>query len=149
VTIDPGRVVTGSWVNKKCKYGCYRFGKNLQCPPHAMAYMETRSMLDEYTSAILVQGQPPGQRFHEKLLRLEKGAFLAGEHKAFVFGAGPCPICPKCPEVGQCRYHNLARPSMEGAGIDVYATAERVGWSLTPVREKGDYINYIGLLLVS
>lgn len=54
-----------------------------------MAHTETRSMLDDYTSAVLVQGQPPGGQFHEKLLRLEKGAFLAGKHKAFVFGAGP------------------------------------------------------------
>lgn len=38
---------------------------------------------------------------------------------------------------------------MEGAGIDVYATADRAGWSLTPVKAKGGYIKYIGLLLVS
>ncbi|MGB3210065.1 MAG: DUF2284 domain-containing protein [Desulforhopalus sp.] len=149
MAIDPKEVVTGSWVQKKCRYGCGRFGKNLQCPPHAMVHTETRSMLDDYTSAVLVQGQPPGRQFHEKLLRLEKGAFLAGRHKAFVFGAGPCPVCPECPEDGRCRFHNLARPSMEGAGIDVYATADRAGWSLAPVKAKGDYIKYIGLLLVS
>jgi hypothetical protein len=37
---------------------------------------------------------------------------------------------------------------MEGSGIDVYATAARVGWSLAPVKNKDGYIKYIGLLLV-
>ena len=106
-------------------------------------------MLDDYSCAVLVQGQPPGNDFHQKLLRLEKGVFFAGRQKAFVFGAGPCTICPECPEDGKCRHHNLARPSMEGSGIDVYSTAENAGWSLAPVKEKGGYVQYIGLLLVS
>lgn len=147
--IDPKEVVTAAWVGKKCKFGCDRFGSNLQCPPHGMNFMETREMLDQYGIAVLLQGQPPGGDFHQKLLRLEKGVFLAGQVKAFVFGAGPCTICPECPKDKKCRYHNLARPSMEGSGIDVYSTAENVGWPLAPVKEKDGYVKYIGLLLVS
>ncbi len=147
--IDPREVVTGAWVGKKCRFGCDRFGTNLQCPPHGMDYLETRTMLDDYNCAVLVQGQPPGNDFHQKLLRLEKGVFLAGNQKAFVFVAGPCTICPECPESGKCRHHNLARPSMEGSGIDVYSTAGNAGWSLAPVKKKGGYVQYIGLLLVS
>jgi predicted metal-binding protein len=146
--LSPGDVVTGSWVRQKCRFGCARFGKNLQCPPHAMNYTETRKMLDDYSTAVLVQGQPPGKSFHEKLLSLEKRMFLDGNYKAFVFGAGPCPVCPECPEDGKCRHHNLTRPAMEGSGIDVYATAARVGWSLAPVKNKDGYVKYIGLLLV-
>jgi len=148
LTISPGEVVTGSWVQLKCRFGCARFGKNLQCPPHAMAHAETRKMLDSYTTAVLVQGQPPGKSFHDKLLSLEKKMFLDGYHKAFVFGAGPCSVCAECPEDGKCRHHNLARPAMEGSGIDVYATVAKVGWSLHPVKNMEGYIKYIGLLLV-
>ncbi len=148
VALSPRKVVTGAWVQEKCRFGCARYSKNLQCPPHAMAYTETREMLDNYSEAILVQGQPPGKSFHEKLLNLEKRMFLDGYYKAFVFGAGPCPVCSDCPEDGKCRHHNLARPAMEGSGIDVYATAEQAGWSLSPVKNMDGYIMYIGLLLV-
>lgn len=146
--ISPKEVITGPWVQAKCSAGCSRFGKNLQCPPHAMAHGETREMLDSYTTAVLVQGQPPGKAFHEKLLSLEKKMFLDGYYKAFVFGAGPCTVCPECPEDGKCRYHNLARPAMEASGMDVYATAKQAGWSLAPINNKDGYIKYIGLLLV-
>ncbi len=42
----------------------------------------------------------------------------------------------------------LARPSMEGSGIDVYATCRNAGIDLKPVARKGDYIKYIGMLLL-
>ena len=146
--IDPREVVTGSWVAMKCRFGCGNYGENRQCPPLAIPHHETRRMLDEYRIALLVEGQPPGRQFHEMLLALEKEVFLAGRHKALVFGAGPCTLCPDCPPDGSCRRRDLARPSMEAAGIDVYATAAKVGWPLAPVREKGGYVKYLGLLLV-
>lgn len=148
VAISPKEVVTAPWVQIKCSSGCGRFGKNLQCPPHTLDHGETREMLDSYTVALLVQGQPPGKSFHNKLLSLEKRMFLDGYYKAFVFGAGPCTICPECPEDGRCRHHNLARPAMEASGIDVFATAEQAGLSLSPLKNKDGYIKYIGLLLV-
>jgi len=146
--IFPGDIVTAPWVQTKCQFGCKEFGKNLQCPPQGMAVHKTRILLDSYTTAFLVRGAPPGRKFHDALLTLEKKAFLEGYHKAFVFGAGPCPICHQCPDDRQCRHHDLARPAMEGSGIDVYTTVANVGWSLTPVKEKGQYVTYIGLFLV-
>ncbi len=146
--ILPADIITAPWVNAKCQFGCKGFGKNLQCPPMGIEYHKTRQLLDDYKTAFLVKGAPPGRQFHEGLLSLEKSAFLEGFHKAFVFGAGPCPVCPQCPEDGNCRHHDLARPSMEGSGIDVYTTAANVGWSLSPVQKKGQYVTYIGLFLV-
>jgi predicted metal-binding protein len=146
--ITPEDVVTAPWVNAKCRCGCKEFGKNLQCPPKSLEYTKTRQLLDSYKTAFLVKGAPPGKQFHDALLTLEKNAFLQGFHKAFVFGAGPCPVCPQCPSDGTCRHHNLARPSMEGSGIDVYTSVKNGGWSLSPVKEKGHYVTYIGLFLV-
>ncbi|MCF6248861.1 MAG: DUF2284 domain-containing protein [Desulfobacula sp.] len=148
VPLNTKGIVTAPWVEMKCRYGCGGYGKNLQCPPHGMSYKKTRTLLDSYTRAILVQGAPPGKSFHDKLLALEKKAFLKGYPKAVVFGAGPCPVCPTCPEDGECRNHALARPSMESCGIDVYSTAQNLGLSLKPVKEKGQYIKYIGLLVL-
>jgi predicted metal-binding protein len=148
IPILPENITTAVWVREKCRFGCERFGMGLQCPPSGMDHEKTRQLLNSYTTAFLVRGAPPGKNFHQALLSLEKKAFLDGHHKAFVFGAGPCPVCPQCPENGQCRHPNLARPSMEGSGIDVYATASNAGLSLKPVKEKGLYVTYIGLLLV-
>lgn len=148
VAIDPKDVVTASWVQEKCRTGCERYDKGLQCPPYTRSHEETRKLLDEYSRAYLVRGTPPGKDFHSALLTLEKKAFLAGHHKALVFGAGPCTLCPACPEDGRCRLPHLARPAMEATGIDVYSTAGAAGIDLKPVQQKGNYITYIGLLLV-
>lgn len=149
VPIDPDDVVTTAWAREKCRYGCAEFDKGLQCPPNGMDDLTTRRMLEDYSRAYLVRGAPPGKSFHEGLLALEKKAFLEGYHKAFVFGAGPCTMCPKCPEDGTCRLPHLARPSMEGSGIDVYETARKAGIPLKPLKNKEAFVTYIGLLLVS
>lgn len=146
--LNADQVVTGDWVQIKCRFGCATYGKNMKCPPQGLALSETRKMLDGYCSALLVEGAPPGRQFHQRLLRLEKRAFLAGFHKAFVFGAGPCPVCETCPTDGSCRHSDLARPAMEGSGIDVFETARNAGILLKPVRQKGHYIKYLGLLLL-
>ncbi|SMC66047.1 Predicted metal-binding protein [Desulfocicer vacuolatum DSM 3385] len=148
VGISPDTVVTAPWVRKKCQWGCDGFGKNLQCPPRGMSHKETREMIDSYETLILLEGTPPGKAFHEKLLALEKTAFMAGFHKAFVFGAGPCTLCPRCSDDDTCRHHDLARPAMEASGIDVYETAARAGVRLKPVQKKMDYVKYMGLLLL-
>jgi predicted metal-binding protein len=146
--IEVDQVVTGDWVQVKCRFGCAGYGKNMKCPHQGLTLFETRKMLGRYRRALLVEGAPPGGAFHRRLLRLEKKAFLEGFHKAFVFGAGPCPVCESCPGDGSCRHPDRARPSMEGAGIDVFETARRAGIPLKPVRQKGHYIKYLGLLLL-
>lgn len=148
VFIRPAQIAIGPWVQIKCQYGCERFGQNLQCPPNSMDHTTTREMIDSYSWGILVEGAPPGRSFHEKLLALEKKAFLSGFHKAFTFSAGHCPICDKCPTDGSCKFPGKSRPSMEASGIDVYETATRAGLTLRPVQEKMQYVKYLGLLML-
>jgi predicted metal-binding protein len=148
VLVPVERIATASWVRMKCKCGCPLYGKNLQCPPAGMDSRATREMLESYSSAIVLEGSPPSRDFHRKLLQIERRAFLAGFHKAFVLGAGPCPVCESCPEDGRCRNSGQARPSMEGSGIDVYSTARAAGIRLKPVPDQGRYVKYIGLLLL-
>ncbi len=148
VLLSATDIVTGSWVRKKCRFGCKEYGSNLQCPPHGMKSHETEYMIESYSWCLVLEGMPPGRDFHKKLLALEKRAFLAGFHKAFAFGAGPCPVCDECPENNVCRLPDQARPSMEACGMDVYETAKAAGISLKPLMEKGEYVKYIGLLLL-
>ncbi|MHC1627056.1 MAG: DUF2284 domain-containing protein [Methanoculleaceae archaeon] len=99
--------------------------------------------------------------------KLEKTAFYDGFYRAFGFGAYPCIYCRDCvAEEAEglvdesyrrfCRHMDLVRPSMEGSGIDVFATAKNVGWELEtiPCRdlEYGKVIHgnirSVGLVLV-
>jgi len=147
-TIKPKEVITGPWVRLKCEYGCPSYGKKLQCPPYTMTHQATKELLRSYSKAILLEGSPPLKEFHQSLLNLEKEAFLSGLTRSFVFGAGPCPICETCPPEGICRHPNLARPSMEASGIDVYMTLKKIGVQLAPLKEKDHYVRYFGLLLL-
>jgi predicted metal-binding protein len=56
----------------------------------------------------------------------------------------------------RCRHKDLVRPSMEAVGMDVFATAKKVGWDLTTIPCKdleygkivhGD-IHTVGLVLL-
>jgi len=169
VPIAPGDVVVAEWVRFKCRYGCRGYAKHLSCPPYAPAPAETRAMLEEYTSALLVRFDGvPGHAsfgpdeipddfhmFYRDLIlwvnttihRLEKTAFYDGFYKAFAFGGYPCAFCEECVAEEQagsvdesfrrfCREQDRVRPSMEAAGMDVFATARRVGWELKTIPSR-------------
>jgi predicted metal-binding protein/2-polyprenyl-3-methyl-5-hydroxy-6-metoxy-1,4-benzoquinol methylase len=148
VPLDVSRIAVVPWARLKCRYGCARYGDNLQCPPRGLEREAAKKLLAAYTHALVLEGAPPGRDFHNNLLQLEKHAFLSGFHKAFALGAGPCPVCEKCPDDGNCRHPEKARPSMEGSGIDVYETADNAGLRLKPAAKKDQYAKYFGLLLL-
>jgi predicted metal-binding protein len=86
---------------------------------------------------------------------LEEKIFLAGYYKAFAFLCGPCWICKQCAVVklkrgkpAACKHPNLARPAMEAAGIDVFATARAAGLPIEVVRSEKDRQDYYSLVLV-
>ena len=83
---------------------------------------------------------------------LEKTAFYDGFYKAFGFGGYPCIWCEHQHCIAEesegvvdeslrrkCRHMDLVRPSMEAAGIDVFATAKNAGSGPRhdPVQEHG------------
>lgn len=148
--IPTDEIRTAAWAREKCRFGCSGFGKNHMCPPGGIDHDTMIHMLKAYRWALVVQGAPPGKTFHDQLLKIEKSAFLAGLHKALAFGAGPCPVCRRCSmdEDQVCRHPDLARPSMEGSGIDVYETARQAGIDLKPVAKPVRYIKYVGMILL-
>jgi predicted metal-binding protein len=156
--IHPGTVVTAAWVKWKCKYGCPGYGQRYNCPPESPTYQQTREMLDCYNRAILFHQQQPasperskiGKAFLDKMIELEGEMFKDGFYKAFVFLAGPCHICKECAKTKglPCSFGARSRPSMESSGIDVFQTAKNNGFSLVPLREKGETRNIFCLMLV-
>ena len=145
--IEADQIAIEPWVRLKCRFGCPRYGRSFCCPPASPDEKEMSTLISRYRHALLVQGTPPSHLFHQQLLALERAAFLAGYTDALAFGAGPCPVCPACPEDGQCRFPEKARPSLEACGVDVYQTARKAGLSLSPVTHRQGYVKYVGLVL--
>ena len=182
-------VVVSNWVRFKCRFGCKGYAKHFGCPPYAPTPAETRAMVREYETGLLlrfdgVPGHPSfgpddiPEDFHHFYTDLilwvnttvhfiEKTAFYDGFYKAFGFGGYPCIFCEECVAEQcegvvdeslrrKCRHMDLVRPSMEASGIDVFATAKKVGWELSTIpcrdMEYGKVIHSnivsIGLVLV-
>ena len=83
----------------------------------------------------------------ELVAALEREVFLAGFYKAFALGSGPCSLCDEC-NLESCVHPERARPAMEAAGIDVFATARGNGFPIEVVRTPSSPQNYYGLVLI-
>ncbi len=144
--VAPGKVVTAHWVRWKCCYGCSGYQSSLMCPPFTPQPAQTREMLDQFKRAVLFES---GRGRSKKIaVALERKLFLGGFYKAFGLGAGPCSLCESCAFEEGCRNPELARPSPEGVGIDVYATARSHGFAIDVVRNRSDVQHYFGLVLI-
>lgn len=135
------------WTPAKCRFGCSSFGK-LSCPPNTPSPEETRNVLKDYSLALLLEGEPPTKSFQKLVLEAEKKAFKTGFYKAFAYWAGPCTLCDVCSTDGVCRRPKDSRPSLEGAGIDVFETVKGAGIALQTLDSKSDYCKYFALLLL-
>lgn len=145
--MEASEIVVEPWVRLKCKFGCAHYNQSLTCPPYSFDGTKMHTILCRYKHALLVQGTPPSQQFHERLLALERALCLAGHPEALAFGAGPCSVCPNCPTKDHCRFPEKARPSLEACGVDVYETARRAGLCINPVLHPLGYVKYVGLVL--
>lgn len=144
--IDASSIITAPWVRLKCQFGCGGYDSNYCCPPHTPTPEQTRGVIDSYRKAVLVHFTAPG-KVTKIIVQLEREIFLAGYYKALGFGAGPCSLCRVCPGEG-CRHPEKARPSMEGCGIDVYATARGNGYPIEVVKNESSDQNYYGIVLI-
>ncbi len=87
---------------------------------------------------------------------LERTIFLAGYYKAFAFVCGPCWLCKTCAAIAKgkpgkaaaCKHPDKARPAMEAAGIDVFATARAAGLPIEVIRTEECPQDYYALVLV-
>ncbi|HVN23178.1 MAG TPA: DUF2284 domain-containing protein [Syntrophorhabdales bacterium] len=152
VVVETSRVFTAPWVRMKCQYGCAGYGASLCCPPKTPTPDEMRKILDSYASGILLHRQiKRGDRLSERLtetaVTLERTLFLDGYYKAWALGSGPCGGCKTC-NMKACVHSDEARPSMEGCGIDVFATARGYKLPIKVVKDHNDVRNSYALVLV-
>jgi len=147
IPVPTAEISVPDWVQSRCEFGCDCFGAP-GCPPNAPTPEKTRRLIGDYSFALLLEGEPPTREFQRLALAAEREAFVTGYYKALVLWAGPCSLCPTCVTDGRCRNRKQSRPSMEGAGIDVFETVRRAGLTIATLPDKGLFVKYFGLLLV-
>lgn len=145
-------IKVGSWVRLKCRYGCDDYGRTLACPPYSPTPEEMRGILKEYAHALLVKISPPeiegfSKYCHDLVFEIEREAFLMGHYKAFGLSSGSCPYCEEC-NLKSCIHPEKMRPSMEGCGIDVFATARNAGFEIGVCKDRKTKPSFYGLVLV-
>jgi predicted metal-binding protein len=146
-TIKTEEIHIPDWTDVRCRFGCERYG-DPHCPPNSPSPGKTRAMIKDYKMALLLEGEPPARDFQVRVLQAERAAFKAGFHKAFSFWAGPCSLCDACTGNECCTNTANSRPSMEGAGIDVFTTARNAGAALKTLEQKDEFVKYFALLLL-
>jgi predicted metal-binding protein len=157
--MDPHEVVIAQWVRMKCRFGCKDYGKAAACPPYTLTLPECERFFGEYREGALLhfrkQVAKPGDRHawtrtvNSALLKLERAVFLAGYHKAFVIYVDPCNFCAECPDnPADCSNNQIARPSLEGLGVDVFATVRKAGLSLNVLTDTNQAMDRYGMILV-
>jgi len=163
--INPRDIVVSQWVRNKCLYGCSFFGKRFTCPPYTPSIEETKSIIQSYQEALLVEfanlSKEALKNFKnttETLYNMERVAFTKGFERAFSYGAGFCTQCSECPAEKlldpnifckkECIQSKRARPSMEAAGIDVFSTVRNCGFEIETVKDMSDRYKLFGLVLL-
>ena len=136
---------------------CPYYGRTIHCPPHGPSPEFMRKALTRYNRAILFAIDViPVELFSDRskerqaaadlarkgleiVSRIETLAFGSGYYLAMGFGQASCKkaLCgqERCLilDGGNCPYPLKARPSMEGAGMDVFGLVTRVGWDIYPI----------------
>ncbi len=155
-------IEVGEWVQLKCRYGCPNYNSNWCCPPASPDTERVRSILQEYSLALLLVGQERNPEYYNNSRRkrikqvrcwketvaLERYLFLQGYYKAFSLLPGPCSLCRECAYPQTCHFPQERRPSLESFSIDVIASVKNLGLS-TPVAStvKDFYYRYAIILV--
>ena len=63
--IPASDVIVSDWVRFKCRFGCKGYAKHFGCPPYAPSPHETRAMVGEYQTGLLLRfdGVPGHESF--------------------------------------------------------------------------------------
>ena len=138
--------------------GCENYGLATSCPPHVSGPKGFKTLLENYTKAIVFKIDVPTEALltreslnvfrslHKIAANIEKSAFEKGYSRSKAFAGGSCkplfcqehPDCLVLAKNGECRHPNIARPSMSGFGINVSQLVKTVGWDMDRITCKTD-----------
>ena len=159
--IHVSSIIIDERVRLKCLVPlCDKYGHNLMCPPNLPSVAEFRKSLKRYSKALFVQlawknkgkvtkteARKYALRLHKIIHELEKKALYLGFPLAAGLIGGSCKLCRECVRPrGHCRHPLMARPSIEGMGIDVLQTAKKIGLPFD--FSSKNHLFWNGLLLI-
>jgi len=137
-------IVASDWVRPKRQYRRGGYRRRLTCPPYSPKPEEFGRILEGYKWAMLLEFGPrrPNHNCrgpHKAGVELEREAFPKGYYSASGLGCGPCPYCDEC-NLEKCVRPDLARPSMEACGTEVYTAVRRAGFDLEVVKRHEAHV---------
>jgi len=162
ILIDTSEICVADWVQLKCKYGCKKYGKSWCCPPETPSSDRVRSLLNEYSKALLLCGNIKSTQFHRDnhqkrrkqvqvwkgTVAMERQLFLNGYYKAFALIAETCALCKECAYPHDCKFPMERRPSVESFSIDVFQTLKNIGKQFEIAKDVMEEHNCYSLILL-
>ena len=156
--IKTEEIVTSQWVRMKCMFGCDSCG-SASCFPNVPAVDECERFFNEYDEAAIFHIEETIQKSHyshewvnkviQRLFDVERTVFLAGYYRAYGMFMAKCRFCDPCMRVrSKCLHPLKSRPTPEGLGVDVFATARNVGYTIDVLNKPEGCMNRYALLLV-
>ncbi len=155
-------IVTAQWVNLKCRYGCSQYNANWSCPPATPDLYEARTILSEYSTALLLVGSQNRNDFYKDsnrnrtdqvkywkgIVSLERLLFLKGYDKAISLVSGACSLCKKCAYPDACRFPMEKRPTVESFCIDLFGTLKNLDIRTRVAMELNETFKYYSIILL-
>ncbi len=136
---------------------CESYGQSFYCPPYAMKPKELKTIIADYDNALVFKIDVASKillskarfnefrKIYEIAAHLEAAAIEIGFSRSMGFAAGSCkPVfcseyqCQALVNGKTCRFSDIARPSMEAVGINVFKLARSVGWEIHKITEASD-----------
>ncbi|MDM8550278.1 DUF2284 domain-containing protein [Desulfobacterales bacterium HSG2] len=137
---------------------CDGYGQSANCPPYGMKSGQFREYVKQYKHAVVFKFDVPtevllseerrevSRLVHETASAIEKFAINDGYAKAKGLAAGSCKrlFCgeyEKCGVLtrdGDCRFPDLAKPSMSGLGINFFELSRLLGWQISKITKESN-----------
>lgn len=156
------KIVLAEWVRMKCQFGCCKYDTNWCCPPATPDMAKTKSILREYSQALLLIGSRRCKDFYlsnarrraeqvrswKEVVGVERRLFLEGFDKAVSLVSGACALCKKCTYPQACRFPKERRPPIEALSIDLIGTLKNLGISTPVAQNPSEIFRYYAIILL-
>jgi len=143
VAVTPDDIVFDGRSLLKCMFGCGDWGKGCTCPSRAGALPldEYERLLRKYKTILIIHAHDK-KTAQKASYEVEREAYLDGD--ALSFSMSDCALCEDCAgrDGEPCRNVRMARPAFHSVGIDVFATAKKIGLPLKALRDPEEEQNW-------
>jgi len=143
VAVAPADVAFDGRTILKCMFGCEDWGRGPTCPSKAgfLKPWEFEPLLMKYKTVLVIHSGDM-RTAQKAALAVERAAYFDGD--ALAFSMSDCALCERCAgkDGGECRNVKHARPAFHSVGIDVFATAKKLGLPIAPLTSEDDRQNW-------